>query len=283
MLIIGVYLLTFVSIGFLAYEYIPALLRRYSEIQKIQMEKTGKGLDDQVFILTERRKLIRIFTVTPLTLASIGFLYFHNLPGLVGGLVMGFVFPPIITKNLSMRRRNKFHNQLVDGLMILSGALKAGMSLNQAIEVLVEEMPAPMSDEFSLVIRENKMGVALEDCLDHLRNRMPLDDLGLIAIAIGIARETGGNLTEILENLVSTIREKKKLHDRVKALTVQGRLQGYIMMVLPVGFSIFIYNVNPENFKILLTDKLGQMLLGWAIISEIIGIILIQKLSKIEV
>jgi tight adherence protein B len=127
------------------------------------------------------------------------------------------------------------------------------------------------------------MGVDLEDCLSHLRQRMPVNDLDLIAIAIAIARETGGNLTEIFENLVFTIREKKKLEDRVRALTVQGRLQGYIMMVLPIAFAVFIYFVNPHNFEVLLQDKLGQMLLTWAIISEGIGIILIKKLSRIEV
>jgi len=127
------------------------------------------------------------------------------------------------------------------------------------------------------------MGVDIKDCLTHLKQRMPVEDLGLISTAIGIVRDTGGDLTEILGNLVFTIREKKKLSDRVRTLTVQGRLQGYIMMVLPIAFSIFIYFVNPNNFQILLQDKLGQALLTWAIISEGIGIILIKKFSKIEV
>jgi len=147
----------------------------------------------------------------------------------------------------------------------------------------VEEMPAPISHEFALVVRENKMGVDLSDCLAHLKQRMPVEDLDLINTAIGIVRDTGGDLTEVLENLVFAIREKKKLGDRVRALTVQGRLQGYIMMVLPIGFSIFIYFVNPHNFEIMLQDKLGQTLLTWAVISEAIGIIFIKKLSKIEV
>jgi len=275
-------LLLFGSISILAYLYLPLFLRRYAQIQKTRMEQVSKGLD-QTFVLTERQRFFKVFTVTPLTLGLLGFILFKHPLGVIGGLVLGLVLPSFILKNMQSRRRDKFQGQLVDGLMLLSSSLKAGMSLNQALEVLVEEMPAPMGDEFNLVVRENKMGVDLEECLVHLRKRMPVDDLDLIAIAIGIARETGGNLTEIFENLVFAIREKKKLEDRVKVLTVQGRLQGYIMMVLPIAFAIFIYFVNPHNFEILLQDKLGQMLLTWAVISEVIGIILIQKLSKIEV
>jgi len=202
--------------------------------------------------------------------------------GLMGGLALGFIVPSIIVKNMSKVRRSKFRSQLVDTLMILSGSLKAGMSLNQAIEVVAEEMPPPINDEFSLVIKENKMGVDLDTCLDHLKKRMPVEDLELITVAIDIVRNTGGDLTEVFDNLVFTIREKQKLANRVKALTVQGRLQGYIMMVLPIAFSIFIYFVNPGNFEILLKDPLGQKLLTWAIISEGIGIFFIKKFSKVE-
>lgn len=275
-------MLLFGSISIFAYLYIPSFLKRYSQIQKKRMEKASKRLD-QTFVLTEKHNLLRVFTIVPLIFGLLGVILLRNFLGLMIGLALGFILPSIIMKNMQSHRRNRFQNQLVDGLMLLSSSLKAGMSLNQAIEVLVEEMPSPMSDEFALVVRENKMGVDLEDCLFHLRQRMPVTDLDLIAIAISIARETGGNLTEIFENLVFTIREKKKLEDRVKALTVQGRLQGYIMMVLPIGFAVFIYFVNPHNFEVLLQDKLGQMLLTWAIISEGIGIIMIKKLSRIEV
>ena len=282
MLKIIILLLISGSIGFLAYEFIPTFLRRYSQTQKIRMEKTAKQLN-QMFIFTERQRLLPIFTVTPLSLGLLGLILTRNLIGLVAGVALGLVSPPIIIKNMSIKRRNKFQGQLVDGLMLLSSSLKAGMSLNQAFEVLVEEMPPPISDEFALVIRENQMGVALEDCLAHLKQRMPIDDLDLITTAIGIARETGGDLTEIFAQLVFTIREKRKLEDRVRALTVQGRLQGAIMGLLPIAFGVFIYFVSPSNFDIMLKDKLGQALLMWAFISELIGIILIKRLSKVEV
>jgi len=279
---IMILLLLFGSISLLAYQYLPDLMRRYSEAQKKRTEKAGSQLDE-MFIFTERKRLVRLFTVTPLTLGFLGFIIVQNPLGLVIGVALGLVLPPIIIKNMAIARRHKFENQLVDALMLIVGSLKAGMSLSQAFEVLVEEMPAPISHEFALLVRENKMGVDLNDCLNHLKKRMPVEDLSLISTAIGIVRDTGGDLTEVLEKLVFTIREKKKLYDRVRALTVQGRLQGYIMMVLPVAFAIFLYFVNPQNFQIMLEDKLGQTLLTWAVISEGIGVILIKKLSRIEI
>ncbi|MFC1657758.1 type II secretion system F family protein [Candidatus Omnitrophota bacterium] len=277
-----IFLLTFASVVFLAFKLIPLLLKRYSQIQEIRMHEVTKQLD-RMFIFTEKRKLFQIFMIVPLSLGLLGLILMRNPIGFIAGLLLGLAAPPTIIRTISGRRRNQFSSQLVDGLMLLSSSLKAGMSLNQSFEVLAEELPPPISDEFSLVMRENQMGVALEECLAHLKKRMPVDDLDLITTAIGISRETGGNLTEIFSQLVSTIREKKKLEDRVKALTVQGRLQGVIMGLLPIAFGIFIYFVNPENFKIMLQDKLGQGLLMWAVASEIIGVILIKKLSRVEV
>lgn len=275
-------LLVFFSASLLAYNLIPLSLRLYSKIIKKRMKKSEKQLE-QMFVLSQQPHLISIFTVTPLTLGLAGLLFMHNIFGLIIGVALGLILPTILIKNMGMRRQNKFESQLVDGLMLLSSSLKAGMSLNQAIEVLVEEMPSPISEEFLLVLRENRMGVVLEECFVHLKQRMPVDDLGLITTAISIARETGGDLTEIFSQLVFTIREKSKLEGKVKALTVQARLQGAIMGVLPIAFGAFVYFTNPRNFDIMLKDKLGLTLLVWACFSELIGIIMIKKLSKIEV
>ena len=281
MMINIIILLVCASVGYLAYEGIPYFLGFYSKIQRVRMEKVAKQLEQMFLFKTTR--LIAMFMVAPLTLGLLGFILFKSSLGLIAGLALGFILPKILVKNLVSLRRNKFQNQLVDGLMLISSCLRAGLSLNQAFEVLAEEMPPPLSDEFALLIKENSMGVAFEDCLLHLRKRMPLDDLDLIATAVNIARETGGNLTEIFDQLVLTMREKQRLEARVKTLTVQGRLQGYIMMVLPVAFALFVHYVNPGNFQILLNDKVGQMLLMWSVVSEVIGIFLISKLSKVEV
>jgi len=275
-------LLMFGSVALLTHKFVPLFMRRYYQVQNIRMTEITKQLD-RMFIFAERQRIFKLFTAIPLALGLFGFILLRHPIGLVAGVVLGLVSPPILIKNISLQRRNKFQGQLVDGLMLLSSSLRAGMSLNQSFEVLAEELPPPISDEFALVVKENQMGVSLEDCLTHLKQRMPVMDLDLISTAINIARETGGDLTEIFSQLVFTMREKRKLEDRVRALTVQGRLQGLIMGILPIAFGIFIYFTNPENFQILLSDKLGQTLLMYAVISEVIGIILIKKLSRVEV
>lgn len=283
MIIISVILL-FVSFGYLAYLMIPFFLGKYSTLQQKRLDKASAKLD-RMFVVTQGNKMLPFFTATPLVLGVIGFLAFRDIPIIGGltGLAVGFIIPAIVMKNLALLRRLKFQGQLVDALMILSSALKAGMSLNQSFEILVEEMPAPMGEEFALVIRENSMGVPLDECLDHLRRRMPLDDLGLITAAVSVARETGGNLTEIFAQLVSTIRDKIKLERKVRALTVQGRLQGLIMSILPIAFALFVKTINPETFSVMLNSSLGQTMLVYAACSEIIGVVLIKKLSKVEV
>lgn len=140
-----------------------------------------------------------------------------------------------------------------------------------------------MSQEFNLLIRENRMGVGIEECLQHLRKRMRSDDMDLIVTAILVARETGGDLTTTFRQLVFTIRERNKLIGKVKALTVQGRMQGLVMSLLPVAFAGFAFKTNPHFFDIMFRDKTGQFLIGYAIVSYIIGIFLIKVFSKVEV
>jgi tight adherence protein B len=274
-------LLIFGAIGSLAYALLPFLLERYQRLQQKRTEKASKELH-QMFVFTEKRRLLSAFTIMPLALGVLGFLILRNPLGALAGSGVGFILPRIWIKRMGINRQRAFGSQLVDALMLITSSLKAGMSLPQAFEVLAEEMPSPIKDEFSLLLRENQMGVTLDECLHHLKQRMPLNDLELITTAISIGRETGGNLTEIFGNMVYTIREKRKLDDRVRTLTVQARLQGAIMGVLPLMFGIFIYFVNPGNFELMFKDKVGQMLLIWSFISEIIGIIFIRKLSRVE-
>ncbi len=274
-------IMIFGSIAALTYHFTPVFLEQYSTAQGKRSENASKELK-KMFIFTENRRLVSVFTVMPVLFAVIGFILLHSFWIIPIGAAIGWILPYLWIKNMGKKRKRDFIRQLVDAFTVLSSSLRAGMSLTQAIDVLTEEMPPPISDEFALVIKENKMGVPLEDCLIHLKQRMPSDDLELFTTAVGIARETGGDLTEIFAHLVHTIREKRKLDDRVKALTIQGRLQGAIMGLLPIAFCTFIYFTNPESLQVMYKDRVGQMLLTWAVFSEIIGILLIRKLSKVE-
>jgi tight adherence protein B len=167
--------------------------------------------------------------------------------------------------------------------MILSSCLKGGLSLLQAIETMVDEMPAPISQEFAMIIKENKMGVALEESLTRLTKRMPSEDLNLMNTAILVARETGGNLPEVFSRLVGTIRSKVNVNETVRTMTVMGRAQGILLSILPFVFVIFIYNTNPTMMQDMIKTEQGRIMLGIAAVLQTIGIVLIKIFSRVEV
>lgn len=250
--------------------------------QKKRLDKITPKLD-RMFLDIPLKKLILLDLLSPLVLGLLGFIFFRHFIGAIAGVIFGLMLPSLVIKNLETMRCSRFSKQIVDGLMILSSSLKAGLSLLQAFDTLVEEMPAPISQEFGLVVRQVRMGATLEVALNDLKKRMPVEELDLIVTAVLVAQETGGDITQTFSKLVFMIREKDKLMGRVKALTVQGRLQGWIMMALPVLFAFFVYNTNKTYFDFMLRDKVGQFLIFYAVISEVVGIIFIRILSKVEV
>lgn len=271
--------ISFVIAGYLIYPFIEGRAQFW---KKSRVEKITPKLD-RMFISISTGKLLLIDVACPLAVSFLVYLLTKTFWISLLAAFAGLVIPNFIVKQLEAARRRKFAAQLVEGLMLLSGSLRAGLSLLQAFEALTEEMPAPISQEFGLVVRGNRMGVPLEECLYKLRQRMVCEELDMIVTAVLVARETGGDLTLIFSNLVMTIRERSRLLGRVKALCTQGRLQGKIMMFIPIIFGFGIYRLNPSVFEVLLNDPQGKLLLGYAIISELVGAILITRMSKIEV
>lgn len=274
---------SFFSLAILGYHYIPLILQKYIGMQSARIDKLVKKIGNPMFILSQKERLYFLFTTIPLITAALGFIFSRNPLGALVGFFIGLLPPPIIINNIVAYRQSKFQQQFTDAMMIISSSLKAGLNLSQSFEIVSEELTPPISEEFALVVKENKMGLTLEDCLIHLKQRMPLDDLGMVITSVSIAQDTGGDLTEIFDQLVVTITDKQKLENKVKTLTVQGRLQGVIMGILPIAFACFVYISNPRNFDVMFQYKIGQILLIWAVFSEIIGIVLIKKLSKVEV
>lgn len=263
----------------LLYPKIENMMARW---QKKKMDKITPKLD-QMFIDIPLKKLMLIDVLSPLSGGILGYIFTHNMIFALGFAAAGLLIPVFLVKRMEAMRRKKFAGQLVDGLMVLSSSLKAGLSLMQSFEALIEEMPAPLSQEFSLVVRQMQMGVSLDNALLALKKRMRVDELDMVVTAIMVARETGGNLTDVFTQVANTIQEKNKLIGRVNALCVQGKLQGAIMSLLPILFAIFVYKMNPGFFDMFLKDPLGRFLLGYAVVSEILGVFFIRKFSKIDI
>lgn len=266
-------------------ELTPNFYSGIYEWHKKQIAVQKNNLKDMMLFIDPKR-LVMLNIVAPLAscmiFALLGLKFGSVIIGLLIGAIMGFLIPSFVIKNIASSRKNKFRAQISDGLMILSSCLKGGFSLLQAIETLVEELPPPISQEFGLILRENKMGMSLEESFEKLNKRLPSEELNLLTTAILVARETGGDITQLFSILINTIRAKIKIQDSVKTLSLQGKIQGVIMSLLPIGFAMMVYSFNPNYFDVMLANPLGRMLLVYAVISEIIGIFLIKVFSKVN-
>lgn len=274
--------LVFASSTLTFYALFPLVEDKYGRLQRKKAQAASRVLEE-MYIWVAQQKLILLFGLTPIILGVIFFGLFGNKLLILAGFIVGLGLPSIVLKQMERMRRKKFHSQLIDALISLSQSLKAGLSLLQALEVLVEEMPPPLSQEFSLIIKENKMGILLEDSFERLNKKMKLEDLNLLTTAILVARETGGSLTDIFIHLSDSIRNKNKIADQVKTLTTQARWQAVIMSFLPLVFAAFVFNINRNAFNIMWESDKGRLMLIWCVVSEIIGVFILRRLSRVEV
>lgn len=239
--------------------------------------------------LLQAHILMRAEEFIGLTIFSGGavFLLFYVLTGqlllaLLAGLV-GFKLPDQVVGMRKNGRVNAITRQLPEALTIISNGLRAGYSFPQAMAVVGREMEPPISEEFARVIWENRMGKPLEEVLHNLGERAGNDDLDLVITALLIQIQVGGNLAEILDNISHTIRERVRIKGEIKTLTAQGRLSALIIILLPIGVAVFLAFINPEYMLTLVQDTLGLILLGVAVVMQIIGIFIINKIVNIEV
>ena len=275
-------ILIFNSVCLISQQIIPLLIGKLHRAQAKNVSQAEKQLDE-MFVVVKPERLFLYYTLSPLILGGLAFFVFNSIAPALIAAGIGFILPAFIIRLMERQRRHKFLSQLVDGLMVISSSLKGGLSLLQAIEVLVEEMPAPISQEFGLVLRENKIGVTLEDSLKRLNERLKLEELGLLINSVLVARETGGDLTKVFSRLSSSIRDNHKLKESIRTLTLQGRLQGMIMSILPFIFVWWVLTFNRQHFDIMLNTEQGRMLLFIAGGLQILGIFLIHKFSTIRI
>ncbi len=203
------------------------------------------------------------------------------LDGIVG--VMGLIAPTIYLKHRRSRRLVAFNNGLPDAIDLLARALRAGHSLSSAIEVLSEQSGGGVATEFNAVFRQQNFGLPLRDALLQMADRVPSSDLRFLVTAMLVQRETGGNLTEILDRTSHVIRERIRIGGEVRVRTAQGRMTGTILSLLPVLMLVLSSLINPEYARILLHDPVGQKLLYIGAGLILVGTFFIRKIVDIQV
>jgi tight adherence protein B len=210
------------------------------------------------------------------------FLRFGNFIMLAVGLLVGFFLPLIYLGRRISKRRRAFENQLADTITLISNGIKAGYSLQQALVSVVEGGRQPLAEEFARVVRETSLGLNLDDALDHANERIKSKDFDLMVTAIMIHRTVGGNLAEVLDKIIETIRERVKVAGEVRVLTAQARASGYIITGLPFAVGAILSLISPSFERPLFTQPLGWGLCVVGLISISIGYAMIRKITDIH-
>ncbi len=200
----------------------------------------------------------------------------------LNGLLM-FTLPWIWLYFKRASRLKKFAAQLSDGLELVARALRSGQSLALAMHVVGEEMPDPIATEFGRVFEEQNLGIPIEDALKSMCERVPNMDLRFFVTSVGIQRQTGGDLAEILDKIGYVVRERFRILGQVKALTGEGRLSGVVLIALPFALFGFMLNAKPDYIEPLWKTDLGKKMSIFAIIAQILGALVIRKIVNIKV
>ena len=208
---------------------------------------------------------------------------------LIGALI-GFMLPRFWLNRRKGGRLNAFNKQLPDTITLIANALRAGSSFLQAIELVVRESRPPISTEFSRVIREVNLGLPFDQALENMVRRVRSDDLELMATAISIQHQVGGNLAEILDSISYTIRERIRIKGEIRTLTAQQRLSGYVVGFLPIGLAGFLFIAAPGFMDPMFANPpaiaglpAGVIILVFGGVMMFIGFMLIRRIVDIEV
>ena len=278
--------------GLLAYTLLESLQEANKSYSNLYEEHTARQLED-VFLFIPPHRILEIARISAVIVFILFFLlagHFKSVQGLLSGSVVGGIgalltlnAPRLILDILRARRLNRFNEQLVDALLSMSNALKAGFSILQAFESVTKEERDPIAQEFGVFLHEIRVGVRFEDALTNLESRVQSEDLTLMIRAIEIARQTGGNLTEVFDKIAETIRERLRIQGRIRSLTSQGRMQAVVVGSMPVLLLLALAMLDPRMIHEFISSVPGVALLILVVILEIMGALVIRKIIRIDI
>lgn len=231
--------------------------------------------------------------LTYLIVAAVGpfvIVFLILLPNFIAGVIFGLMaaaagwkLPKPIINFMYRRRINTFNIQMVDGLNLMANGLKSGLSVVQSLGVVADQMPKPMSEEFNLVLSQNKVGVPVEEAFSNLAKRVPCEDVDMFVTSVNILKETGGNLSETFETIVYTIRERLKVENKISAMTMQGFVQGMTLLAVAPALGVYFTVSEPGFMDPVFSNPLGWILMVMIIGLEVIAYYAITRAIKVDV
>lgn len=284
--------LALLSVFFLTFALIDIFLFISKRYKDKYLEETSTELDDILLQLPPARVLdlniaisviigiisamlyfLRVKTAEPLHIFIVFAIFF----------IISFPIPKIILRIMKKKRTEKFNIQLEGALGNISSSLKAGFSINQAFEELAHCNKHPLSVEFRMLMQEIRLGVTMEDALENMNKRINSADFELVSTAIITARQTGGELTGTLERLAALIRERMRINNKLKAMTSMGRLQALMIGCMPFLLLWGMFHVSPGMVSSFLNTPVGYIALLAVVILDILGFLVIKKITTIDV
>lgn len=238
-------------------------------------------------------KVAEYYALIFLSAAAVGFIAYLIQPhwaSVIIGVIVGLFIPRFYVKRQQTVRLNRFNDQLSDMLNLMVNGLRAGYSTMQALEAVSRELPNPISEEFRRVVQEMQIGITMEKALDNLLRRIPSEDLDFVVTAINVQREVGGNLSEILDTISFTIRERVRIKGEIRVMTAQVRTSGTVLSLIPVFLALALWFISPEYIGTFFNESanLPQPVCGIIAVVTIIGMIVagyfvMMKIADIEV
>ncbi len=278
-LVIGVVAIALITLFWTFFQFSQRALER----QKRTLQRTASTSLSDMFIFVDATRLFYINVLVFVIIPPLLFVLTEN-PVVAIGVAIGIVLAPqFYVTRLKKQRQKKFEQQLPDALLMISGSLRAGAGLNLAIESMVSETQPPISQEFELLLREQRVGVDLDTALQNMEKRMPIQDFIMVVAGMRISREVGGNLANTLEGIADTLRKKLTMEGKIQALTAQGRMQGIVMTCLPLFLMVILNKMEPEAMAPLFNTWYGWITLSIVAVMEFVGYFFIKKIVNIDV
>jgi tight adherence protein B len=250
---------------------------------KLQVTSKLKQIIDQADSHITVMRLV-LFSLTAGVLAALAVSMLEEsylLMAFFGLIATALPFLHILSKR--KKRMNKFLQLLPDALDLMSRGLSAGHAFTEALQMVSSEMPEPISMEFRKTYEEQNLGLSLKLALENLVQRVPLLDLRMCVTAVLIQRETGGNLSELLEKVAHTIRERFRIMEDLKTMTLSSRWSAWLLCGLPIFLAVYVTLMNPGYMDVMWKDPRGHVLLAVAAIMQVLGILLVQRIMKIRI
>lgn len=237
----------------------------------------------RLFLFTDARRILRLYVVL-FAVGPLLVLYFLDSVVLCCLLLLTLAFlPGYSIKRLQRRRSRLIADVLPDVLDQISGSMLAGSTFVGSVQSMVDENSGPVKQEFSLMLREIRMGASLDDALDNLAERVRSEDMDMFVSAAMIARDVGGNLAETLSRLSDSLRRRNEMEKKIRALTAQGVLQGWVVSLLPLGILTILTFIEPEAVDAMFNSVLGWIFLLIVVVLEVLGGFFISRIVRIDI